>query len=56
MNVSQNVASVPAQSAALMHAIPAPTGGRRQYDGDAVVSQAYPPVHSAELVQPLVVQ
>jgi hypothetical protein len=38
--VSQWVASVPAQSAALEQGWPAPSGGRRQKAGEAVVSHA----------------
>jgi hypothetical protein len=40
MNVSHQVASVPAQSAGLWHALPTPSGGRRQNEGLAAVSQA----------------
>jgi hypothetical protein len=40
MKVSQNVASVSAQSAVLVHALPAPIGGRLQKAGASVASQA----------------
>jgi hypothetical protein len=54
-NVSQYVASVPAQSALEVQLMLRPLGGRLQYEGVAVVSQAYPPVQSPP-VQPEVVQ
>jgi hypothetical protein len=56
MNVSQNVASPSAQSAGLLHILPAPTGGLLQNDGEPAVSQAYPPVQSAVAAQPELVQ
>jgi hypothetical protein len=54
--VSQNVASPPAQSAGELQLLPSPTGGRWQKLGEALVTQAYPPEHSLELVQPTLVQ
>jgi hypothetical protein len=56
MNVSQNVASPSAQSAGLLQVLPAPTGGRLQNEGEAAASQAYPPVQSADVAQPELVQ
>jgi hypothetical protein len=54
--VSQNVASLPAQSAGELQLLPWPSGGRRQKLGDVLVTQAYPAAHSLELVQPTLVQ
>jgi hypothetical protein len=56
MNVSHQVASVPAQSGALEHGRKSPTGGRLQNEDAPLVSQAYPASHSAVLVQPELVQ
>jgi hypothetical protein len=56
MKESQNVASPSAQSAGVLQALPAPTGGRLQKEGEAAVSQAYPPVQSADAAQPELVQ
>ena len=56
MTASQKVASVPAQSAEVVHARLAPRGGRRQNEGETSESQAYPPLQSADVVQPVFVQ
>jgi hypothetical protein len=53
-NVSQYVASVPAQSASAVQGVPQPVGGFKHVP--VSVSQAYPPSQSAALVQPELVQ
>lgn len=54
--VSQKLASPPAQSLSVAQLLPKPVGGRLHTLGCALVSQAYPPEHSLELVQPIFVQ
>jgi hypothetical protein len=56
MTVSQNSASLPAQSSALVHGRPAPSGGNLQIAGDELVTQRKPSAQSASAVQPVFVQ
>jgi hypothetical protein len=55
-NVSQNSASLPAQSAGPVQGRPAPSGGSRHTDGDELVTQLKPGAQSALLAQPSFVQ
>jgi hypothetical protein len=55
-NVSQNGASVPAQSAGAVQGRPAPSGGSKHAEGDELVTQVKPGAHPALSVQPSLVQ